>query len=69
MAKQHKLTVRIDDDIRDKAHEAAKELGLSLSDYVRGQIERLVRQREIRQLHAKYEQELIEIESSIEIPK
>ncbi|MCD9517129.1 hypothetical protein [Photobacterium carnosum] len=42
-----KLTVRIDLDLRNKAHEAAKELEeTTLSGYVIKQIERLVREHE-----------------------
>lgn len=58
MAKTHKITIRIEEDLRDKAHAAIEEMGMSLSEYVHTQLELVVRRKELNEQLISTEKQL-----------
>lgn len=61
MSKSHKVTVRIEEDLRRRAHEASIEMGMSLSEYVYRQISLLVETKDLRDRLEIVESELNKI--------
>ncbi|MCD9517136.1 type II toxin-antitoxin system RelB/DinJ family antitoxin [Photobacterium carnosum] len=60
MAKTHKVTIRIEEDMRKKAHEATEEMGLSLSEYIYKQLTLLVKRKELNDQLLSTERQMAE---------
>jgi len=60
MTKTHKLTIRIEEDLRERAHKATQDMGMSLSEYVHRQLTLLVDRKELNEKLLKIDQELNE---------
>lgn len=60
MAKTHKVTVRIEEDLREKAHKATEEMGMSLSEYIYKQLTLLVKRKDLNDQLLSTEQQLSE---------
>lgn len=60
MAKTHKVTIRIEEDLRNKAHKATEEMGLTLSEYIHNQLTLLVKRKDLNDQLLNTEQQLRE---------